>query len=253
MLRKLSLLILVILSISACQQQEQEFNSATTTINSDKKIYRHSDDGKPTTLDPIKASTIYSNMMAVNIFDTLYSYKYLKRPYELKPNLATEMPDISDDGLTYTIKIKHGVYFTDHSAFPNGIGREVKAQDFVYSIMRSFDPKNGASGAWLWQGKIQGLKQWKTNGSNYDLPISGLTAKDDYTIEIQLTQPYPQLIYTLALGFSAITPREVVEALGQEFGSKPVGSGPFILTNFDSETAYLIKNPKFRAEPSTLR
>jgi len=235
--------------LSSCQQQEDSYGNRVDASPDGKKIYRHSEDGKPTSLDPIKASTIYSNMMAVNIFDTLYAYKYLTRPYELKPNLATQMPQISEDGLTYTIKIKPNVHFSDHPAFVDGRGREVVAEDFVYSLKRSFDPKNGGSGAWLWQGKIVGLDQWKNSGANYDQGISGLKALDDYTIQIKLTKPYPQLSYTLAMGFSAITPREVVEALGQEFGSKPVGSGPFILSSFDSETAYLKKNPQFRAEP----
>ncbi len=241
------LILFWVVLLTACQPDNPNQQNAAS-VNG-KKIYRHSEDDRPNSLDPIKASTVYSNMLVVNIFDTLYAYKYLKRPYELKPNLAVELPDVSEDGLTYTIKIKPNVKFTDHSAFTNGQGREVKATDFVYSIMRSFDPKNGGTGSWLWQGKIVGLDAWQAAGANYDDEITGLQALDDYTIQIKLIEPYPQLTYTLAMGFAAITPREVVEAMGQEFGSKPVGSGPFKLENFDSEIAYLIKNPSFRAEP----
>lgn len=235
--------------LSACQQQESNYGNNAKLPDDGTKTYRHSEDGKPTSLDPIKAATVYSNMMAVNIFDTLYAYKYLKRPYELKPNLATSMPKISADGLVYIIEIKPNVHFSSHPSFPDGVGREVKAKDFVYSIKRSFDPKNGGTGAWLWQGKIKGIDQWKSNGADYDATIEGLVALDDYTIRITLNKPYPQLSYTLAMGFSAITPREVVEALGQEFGSQPIGSGPYVLTSFDSDTAYLKKNQQFRAEP----
>lgn len=248
---KLNTLLLtgIICILAACQQPENEYNAASDSIIDGKKIYRHSEDGKPASLDPIKASTVYSNMMVVNIFDTLYAYKYLKRPYEIKPNLATDMPVISNDGLTYTISIKPKVFFTDHPAFPNGVGREVTAADFIYSIQRSFDSSLGGTGAWLWQGKIAGIDEWRANGSDYQRPISGLTAIDTHTIQIKLIQPYPQLTYTLAMGFSAITPREVVEALGQEFGSQPIGSGPFVLDRFETETAYLSKNIKFRQEP----
>ncbi len=244
---KLLLIWLLALLLLACQPDSPEQTGFTS--DSTKKVYRHSEDDRPNSLDPIKASTVYSNLLVVNIFDTLYAYKYLQRPYELKPNLATALPEISEDGLTYTIKIKPNVKFTDHPAFVEGQGREVIAQDFVYSIMRSFDPKNGGTGAWLWQGKIVGLDEWQDNGADYDTEIVGLQALDDYTIQIQLTAPYPQLTYTLAMGFAAITPREVVEKLGQEFGSKPIGSGPFILKKFDSEVAYLMKNPDFRTEP----
>ena len=144
--------LLLFLLISACQQESIE--SPKIHSHTGKKVYRHSEDDRPNSLDPIKASTIYSNLLVVNIFDTLYAYKYLERPYQLKPNLAADMPTVSEDGLIYTIKIKPNVRFTDHSAFTEGKGREVKAQDFVYSIMRSFDPNNGGTGAWLWQGKM---------------------------------------------------------------------------------------------------
>lgn len=221
----------------------------SSSISNGIKTYRHSEDGKPASLDPVKASTQYSNLVVLNVFDTLYTYKYLRRPYELKPNLAAAMPQVSDDGLTYVIKLKRGVHFHPHAAFANGQGREVTAEDFVYSVKRSFDPKTGASGAWLWQGKIKGLNEWKAAGADYNQPVSGLQAIDSHTVKIELEKPYPQLVYTLAMGFSAVVPREVVEQLGQEFGSKPVGSGPFILDKFDSEVAYFSKNPDFRQEP----
>lgn len=221
----------------------------SSSISNGIKTYRHSEDGKPASLDPVKASTQYSNLVVLNVFDTLYTYKYLRRPYELKPNLAAAMPQVSDDGLTYVIKLKRGVHFHPHTAFANGQGREVTAEDFVYSVKRSFDPKTGASGAWLWQGKIKGLNEWKAAGADYNQPVSGLQAIDSHTVKIELEKPYPQLVYTLAMGFSAVVPREVVEQLGQEFGSKPVGSGPFILDKFDSEVAYFSKNPDFRQEP----
>ncbi|MGJ8663449.1 MAG: ABC transporter substrate-binding protein [Marinicella sp.] len=233
----------------ACQSDDNHsYGQNSSSVIDGKKIYRHSLDGKPTSLDPIKASTIYSNFIVVNIFDTLYSYEYLSRPYQIKPNLATALPQISTDGLTYTIKIKPGVLFHQHPAFNDDLAREITAEDFIYSIQRSFDPKNAASGAWLWQGKIAGLNAWRDQGANYDLPVAGLQALDKYTIQITLEKPYPQLVYSLAMGFSAITPREVVDALGNEFGSKPIGSGPFKLDKFDSQTAYLVRNPEFRPE-----
>ncbi len=237
----------------SCQSDESNNPpQGASSIVDGKKVYRHSIDGKPTSLDPIKSSSVYSNMLVVNIFDTLYSYQYLARPYQLKPNLAKDMPTISSDGLVYTIELKPGVHFHNHPAFQNGQGREVTAEDFVYSIKRTFDPENAATGAWLWQNKIIGLDQWKQAGAIYDQPVPGLLATDDYTIQITLTQPYPQFIYSLAMGFAAITPREVVESLGPEFGSQPVGSGPFILDQFDSAAAYLSRNPAFRQEPLDL-
>lgn len=217
-----------------------------------KKVYYHSMDGAPTTLDPVRAAVVYSNFIVLNVFDTLYSYKYLARPYELKPNLATSMPEVSDDGLVYTIHIKQGVEFQDNEAFPGGKGRELHASDFVYSIKRHFDKKFQSQGAWLFAGRIVGLDDWKANGSDYSADIEGLKALDDYTIQMKLVEPYPQLIYTLAMGFTGIVPHEAVEYYGNEFGSKPVGSGPFSLESFNQEKAVLFANPKFRKEPFDL-
>ena len=45
-------------------------------------------DGAPSSLDPAQASNIYANFIVVNLYDTLYRYKYLARPYQLEPNLA---------------------------------------------------------------------------------------------------------------------------------------------------------------------
>ncbi len=210
-------------------------------------------DGAPVSLDPAQASDIYAKFLVVNLYDTLYRYKYLARPYELTPNLAEDLPQVSPDGLIYTFRIKPGVRFIDDEAFPEGHGRVLQAQDFVYSIKRHFDPATRAQGAWLWRERIVGLDQWKENGAHYDEEVSGLRALDERTIQIRLIAPFPQLTHTLAQGFAAIVPREAVEHYGREFAVHPVGSGPFRLQRFDSAGASLLHNRDFRAEPFSLQ
>lgn len=256
------LVILTLLTLQACNTQDANDSNITNQPKKEnnrdnnrypgKKVYYHSMDGTPTTLDPVRAATIYTNFVVLNVFDTLYAYKYLKRPYELKPNLATAMPEVSEDGLTYTIHIKKGVEFQDNQAFNNGKGREVHASDFVYSLQRHFDKKFNSQGAWVFAGRIVGLDDWKKNGSDYSQKIEGLQALDDYTIQIKLVEKYPQLTYTLAMGFSALVPQEAVEFYGNEFGSNPTGSGPFVLKSFNLEKAIFEANPKFRKEPLDL-
>ena len=209
-------------------------------------------DQAPTSLDPVQAASVYANFIALNAYDTLFSYKYLARPYELKTNLAEDWPEISDDGLTYKIRIKQGVKFVDDPAFPNGLGREVSAADVVYSLQRHFDPATRPQGAWLWSGRIVGLDEWKAEGANYDAEVAGLRALDSHTLVIRLNKPYPQLLNTLALGFSAVVPREAVEFYGKEFAVKPVGSGPFRVRSYDSSKIVFDKNPDFRQEPVDL-
>ena len=169
-------------------------------VSTPEAVYRHAVDGVPGSLDPAHASSVYANVLVLNLYDTLYRYKYLARPYEITSNLAAGMPEISEDGLVYSIRIRQGVHFIDDPAFEGGLGREVKASDFVYSMQRHFDPVSRSHGAWLWQGRILGLDEWKESGSDYAMEIAGLRAVDDYTIRIELTAPFPQLVHTLAHG-----------------------------------------------------
>lgn len=220
--------------------------------DADLKVYRHSMDGAPTNLDPVQTATIFSNFVVLNTYDTLFRYKYLQRPYELTTNLAAALPQISDDGLEYVIRIKPGVHFIDDDAFAEGKGRELIAQDVVYSLKRHFDPKNRSQGSWLWTNRIKGLDDWGKNGADYDKAVEGLLALDNYTLKITLNAPYPQLPFTLAVGFSGVVAREAIEAYGREISIRPVGSGPFKLKKFDTAKAVFVPNPKFRQEPVNL-
>jgi len=239
-------LLLALLAVlgTACQRPSPGEDGRTT--------FRHATDGTPTALDPAQAATFYANMVVVNLYDTLYRYQYLARPYQLAPNLAAGMPEISDDGTIYTFRIRPGVRFPDDPAFAGGTGREVTVDDLIYSLKRQFDPDVAARGAWLWSGRIVGLEAWTEAGADYDQPVAGLRAIDDHTLEIRLTAPYPQLPYTLATGFSALVPREAVEHYGPEFGRRPVGSGPYRLVSFDSTRAVLERNPRFDRPPLDL-
>jgi ABC-type transport system substrate-binding protein len=241
---KIALALLTLAVIGGCSDAPDAPESA--------KTYVHAMDGAPATLDPAQASNLYANALVVNLYDTLYRYRYLARPYELAPNLAEGMPAVSGDGLTLTIRLKQGVHFIDDPVFPDGAGREVTANDVVYSLLRHFDPDSRAQGAWLWRDRLVGLDAWKDAGADYDNPPPGLLALDDHTLQLTLTQPYPQIVYTLAQGYAAVVPREAVDAYGQELGVRPVGSGPFRLESFDRTRAVLGRNPAFRQEPVSL-
>lgn len=199
----------------------------------DLRVYRHALDNKVDNVDPARAATVYANHLVLNLYDTLYAYRYLARPYQLKPNLATAMPEVTADGLTYTIRIREGVYFIDDAAFvdSDGRGREVTAADVVYSIERQLDPETNSQGDWLWRGRVERLE-----------------AVDRYTLRIHLTKRFPQLPHTLAQGFSAVMAREAVEYYGEQIGVHPVGSGPFTLKSIDAQRAVLLANSTYRRE-----
>lgn len=214
----------------------------------EEKVYRHSEDGVPTNLDPLQAATVYANEVVVNAYDTLYRYKYLARPYELTPNLAAAMPEISEDGLVYTIPLKETGRYIDSEVFEDGKGRRVTAHDFVYSIKRHFDPENISQGRWLWEGKIKGMAEWAEAGADYDEAVPGLRALDDFTVRVELTKPFPQFVHTLAMGFSALVPHEAVAAHGRDLGTRAVGSGPWELTHYSRTQVRFAPNPNFREE-----
>ncbi|CAG9000708.1 MAG: hypothetical protein CENE_02709 [Candidatus Celerinatantimonas neptuna] len=238
--------LLKLLPLAACIASSLAYAQAP-------KVLKISETDTPRSFDPTQAGSDVSNLIVTAVYDTLYEYKYLKKPAALEPDLAAGMPTISKDGLTYTFKIKKGVHFINDPAFPNDKGREVTAKDFVYSIERNFDPKNHSQGEWLWQGKIVGMDQWAKDGADYSKPVAGLKALNRYTIQIKLTQPYPQLMYSLAMGFSAIVPKEAVQKYGRLFGTHPVGSGPYELVSTNSTKTVLIKNPNYRHEVFNLK
>lgn len=207
-------------------------------------------------LDPAFADDLYSGKEVTRVYEGLLQYHYLKRPYELIPALAEEMPKISTDGKTYTFKLKKGVLFQDDAAFKatNGKGREVVAEDFIYSLKRIADPKLNSPMWWLFDGKIAGLNAWREAGSksgtpDYAAKVEGLTAIDPYTLEIKLAQRSYQFIYALAMPAASVVAKEAVEAYGAEFLNHPVGTGAFKVQEYNpaSKIVY-VKNPTFRGE-----
>jgi oligopeptide transport system substrate-binding protein len=198
------------------------------------------------------ADDLYSGREVAKIYEGLLNYHWLKIPYELIPNLAEKMPEVSKDGITYTFKLRQGVKFQDDLAFPSGKGREVEASDFVYSIKRLADSKNAASGWWVLDGKLKGLNEWRDKNAtlpttNYDEEIEGLKAIDKYTLQFKLAKKFPQFLYALAMPFTFVVPHEVVAKYGKEFINHPVGTGPCVLPKFDQgKQITFTKNPTYR-------
>jgi oligopeptide transport system substrate-binding protein len=187
-------------------------------------------------LDPAQNANEATNEVIPNIFECLLQYHYLKRPLQVEPLLAAGMPEISKDGLVYKFKIKQGVHFQDSEVFPDGKGRELTAEDFIYSWRRLADPKWKSEQFWLFDGKIKGLNEWRDKlikgEATYDTAVEGLQAPDKYTLVISLKKPFFQLNYILAMGATAAVPREAVEKWGPEVMNHPVGTGPFMFASW---------------------
>jgi oligopeptide transport system substrate-binding protein len=207
-----------------------------------------------TGFDPQAVNDLYSNHVNRAIFDPPYRYDYLARPYKYAPNTAAAMPEISPDGLGWTIRITPGIHFTDDPAF-KGKKRELTAADYVYSWKRILDPKMRSPHLQQFDGLFAGadaiVARAKETGSfDYDATMEGLQAVDRYTIRLKLSHPAYELLSDLTASPSAAVAREVIEAYadGNSWAmANPVGTGPYRLKEWRrGQKIVLEANPGFR-------
>ncbi|OGJ89508.1 MAG: hypothetical protein A2350_14525 [Candidatus Raymondbacteria bacterium RifOxyB12_full_50_8] len=204
--------------------------------------------------DPSQCSDLYSHICQKQVYEPLYEYKYLARPYDIQPCLAESLPRISADGLEYTIHLRKGIFFSDDLCFPSGKGREVVARDFIYSIKRLADVRTRTTGWWLFEDKIAGLNEFRfstrqlktSDTADYLSDVAGLAATSDSTLVIILTKPCPYFKYILTMSYAAVIPHEAVEYYADEFLNHPVGTGPYILKEWRRGLRLVFeKNPKY--------
>ncbi|MCC6196955.1 MAG: heme-binding protein [Burkholderiales bacterium] len=201
--------------------------------------------------DPVRVSDNYSATVNEAIFERLLTYDYLARPAKLVPMVADAMPEVTDDGRTYTFKLRKGIYFTPDPAF-KGAKRELVARDFVYSFMRFFDPANRAPYAFMLEGRIKGLDELaaaakKTGRFDYDAKLPDLVAVDRHTLRITLARADNTFPFVVAhTSFGAVA-REVIEAYPGETDAHPVGTGAYKLAEWKrASRIVLTANPDYR-------
>jgi ABC-type transport system substrate-binding protein len=227
------------------------------------KVLRYAFPIAETGFDPAQITDLYSRTVTPHIFDGLYRYDHLARPFRIKPNSAAEMPEVSSDFRVWTIKLRPGIYFQDDPAFKDQ-KRELIAQDYIYSFKRHFDPRwKSPNYASLSEQKIAGMAALREEALkskkpfDYDREVEGMRALDRYTLQFKLEEPRPRLLHVLAGGdlFGAVA-REVVEAYGDAISAHPVGTGPFRLAEWRrSSKIVLERSPTYRehiydAEPN---
>ena len=209
-----------------------------------------------TGFDPQAIGDTYSDAVCLGIFDPLYRYDYFARPVVLVPNTAEGLPEITDGGRTYTIRVRRGIFFAADPAF-GGKRRELTADDYVYSIKRVFDPKVRSYWLYLFEQTLVGLeapleRARKTGNFDYDEKIEGLQALDRYTLRIRFKQPDYAFKWWLTTSSFAAVAREVVEKYqdaSHRVMENPVGTGPYRLKAWTrGQRITLEANPDFRDE-----
>lgn len=207
--------------------------------------------GEPETFDLLNSSRATCGQVISNTYDSLMEYDC---EGTLQPALA-ESYTVSDDGLTYTFKIRQGVKWVDSQ------GREVadvKADDWVAAMQHLCDTKAGLSS--LLKGVISGIEAYDA-GEDMDFTKVGVKAEDDSTLVYTLQAPTPYFV--TMLGYSCFAPmsRSYYESLGgtfgEEFSESGAGSygldqnsiaycGPYLITNrTESSSIVFSANPAY--------
>jgi oligopeptide transport system substrate-binding protein len=196
-----------------------------------ENVYRRPLGNDPATLDPARVGDIYSRSVAQQIFDGLVQFD---QTLTVTPALAHHWK-ASRDGLVWTFALRRGVKFHH--------GREVTADDVVYSLTRLVDPKIKSAAADLFLN-VKGAPEFRDGRA---ASIVGLSAVDRYTVQVTLTEALVPFVAVLAVGHAKVVPREVVEQKGnEEFGVAPVGTGPFRLLKWDrGREIELAANPEY--------
>jgi peptide/nickel transport system substrate-binding protein/oligopeptide transport system substrate-binding protein len=230
MIRSVFLLIAVVLAQgvhgNAIWAQDRE----PTTSPKYGGTYRRPLGNNPSTLDPALLADTYSTAVAQQIFDGLVQYD---GTLTIVPAIAQTWK-ATRDGLKWTFSLRKGVKFHN--------GREVVADDVVYSFTRILDPKTNSRAAERFL-KIKGAKEFVEGRAK---TVQGLRAPDRYTVEIELSEASAPFVATLAIGYAKIIPREVVEELGTAFGNRPVGTGPFKFSHWKKDEEIILEaNPDY--------
>jgi ABC-type transport system substrate-binding protein len=80
------------------------------------KVLRFAFQNAEATFDPAMYQDLYSGMVLDQIIDPMITYDHLSRPAKLIPNTLESMPEVSADGMTYTFRVRKGIYFTPDAA-----------------------------------------------------------------------------------------------------------------------------------------
>jgi len=202
-------------------------------------------------LDPGYWYYQYDNMaLAYPAHRQLYGY----RPNDTKPtpDLATALPQVSDDGKTLTIKIKPGIKYS-----PPLQNRTVKSRDVKYAMERAFLPQVANGYAPVYWGEIEGVKEYQDGKAK---EISGIQTPDDTTLVIKTKVPVGVLATGVALGMPATIPvpkdyaQKYDEGKISTYGQHQVFAGPYMIPNDASgkltgftanKTMTLVRNPSW--------
>lgn len=202
-------------------------------------------------IDPGESYAVQDYQLIYATQRPLYAYKpnTLK---ELSPDMAESAPEISSDGKTVTIHIRHGVHFSPP------VNREVTSADVAYALERGANPNVANPYFSSYFSSIEGAEKAKGG------PIPGIQTPSKYTIVLKLTEPKAAIVsQALVLPLSAAVPEAYAKPYDaktpSEYGNYQVATGPYMIkansehkvlgTGYQpGKSAILVRNPNWNAQ-----
>jgi peptide/nickel transport system substrate-binding protein len=173
---------------------------------------------EPQSLDPHTVTATNDFRILVNVYDGLVRFK--PGTLEVEPALA-ESWQVSDDGKTYTFKLRQGVKFHD--------GSEFNAEAVKFNFDRMLDEKHPFYST--------GPFPLSFNFASIDT----VTVKDAQTVEFQLKEAFAPFLSNLAYPTGLIVSPAAVEQYGKDFGRHPSGTGPFKFVEWQSSQRVVVE------------
>lgn len=188
------------------------------------KTYNYVYGSDPATLDYLATNKKNMTTAVSNGVDGLFENDQYGN---LKPSVAEDW-SVSQDGLTYTYKIRKGLkwYTSDGEEYAN-----VTAKDFVTGLKHAADTNSEA--IYLLQNSVKGLNDY-LSGANKDFSNVGIKAVDDYTLQYTLSQPEPYWNSKLTYSVTWPVNRDFLKSKGKDFGKSTdptsiLYNGPYLL------------------------
>ena len=213
--------IISFLSLFACSR----------TLQCDS-VFRYNESKDIATLDPAFARNQTIIWPVNQIFNGLVQ---MDSALNVVPCIAKSW-SVSDNNLEYIFNLRTDVKFHNSAVFEKGVGRNVTAEDFVYSFNRIVNPKTASSGKWIFSNV-----QTDSKNGGYSF-----FADNDSTFRIVLETPSPAFLGILTMKYCSVVPFEAVDFFGSSFGVNPVGTGPFCFNSwYEGEKLILSKNNNY--------
>ena len=184
---------------------------------------------EPAFIDPVNLQESEGTQVGQAVFDSLVSFDPITS--ELRP-AAAERWEANEDATVWTFYLVEGAKFHD--------GSDVTAEDFKYAWERICDPANESEIAYH-LGVVDGYDAMQDGTAT---ELSGVAVVDDYTLEITLTDAFGDFEFVVGHPALAPVPQEAVEADPAAFADKPIGNGPFMMSEPWAHDQY-IKVEKF--------